>query len=317
MSDEHGDPLADIVALLRPRAVVSASLEARGPWAIRLEAYPHVKFGTVVAGRCLIALTGRRRPLRCEAGDFFMLSDPPAYVMASALTAPQRAAGPLFAAAVDGRVRLGAPPAALTSHIVGGHFAFDPSNAHLLVAALPRMMRVPASEAGALRELTGLLAREVGERSPGRALVLDRLAQVILVQAMRQLGAADMRRRASWLRALSDPQIGAALRQIHADVRTRWTLDALAQAVGMSRSAFALRFTRLVGKPPLEYAIAWRMQLARDALRTGDRAVGELAFALGYASESAFSTAFRREEGESPRAFRQRARAEGAASEVG
>ncbi|MFY0539371.1 helix-turn-helix transcriptional regulator [Nannocystis pusilla] len=141
--------------------------------------------------------------------------------------------------------------------------------------------------------------------------MLDRLAQVILVHGMRRLGAGDIGRRASWLRALADPQIGAALRQIHADVGRRWTLGELAAAVGMSRSAFALRFTRMVGKPPLEYAIAWRMQLARDALRTSERPVGELGFALGYASESAFSTAFRREVGESPRAFRGRARAAG------
>ncbi|EYF08244.1 AraC family transcriptional regulator [Chondromyces apiculatus] len=309
MQPPAGDPINDVIHLLRPEAILSAGLLARGRWGIRFEGYPHVKFGTIVAGHCVILVEGRRRAVRCEAGDVYLLGNPPAYVMASDLQAPRLDAKPLFSDAIDGVVTLGAADAGPATHIVGGHFIFDPSNAHLLMNALPLVLRVPAAAAGPLRELSGLLVRELAEQRAGRKLVLDHLAQLILVHAMRSADVGGVQRRASWLRALADPQIGLALRHIHADVGARFSLDDLAATAGMSRSALALRFKQLVGRPPLDYAIAWRMDLARDALRTTDRAVGELAFALGYASESAFSAAFRRVVGTSPRAYRQEARA--------
>ncbi|ATB46191.1 helix-turn-helix domain-containing protein [Corallococcus macrosporus] len=242
MSWLRGDPIDDVIQLLRPRTVVSAELRAAGRWGIRFQGYPHVKFGTVVAGHCVILLEGQRRVVRCEAGDVYLLGNPPPYVMASDATAPRLEAHALFSRVTDGVVTLGAAGTAPATHIVGGHFVFDASNAHLLMRALPPILRVPAASAGPLRELAGLLVRE------------------------------------------------------------------LASAAGMSRSAFAARFKQLVGRPPLDYAIGWRMDLARDALRTTERTVGELAFAFGYESESAFSTAFRRVVGMSPRAYRQRAR---------
>ena len=123
--------------------------------------------------------------------------------------------------------------------------------------------------------------------------------------ALRRLDAdGQSPARTGWLRALADPKIGAALRHIHASVKEGTSLAALARVAGMSRTTFAARFKALVGQPPLGYAIRWRMSLAKDALRTTDRAIGELAFDLGYASESAFSMAFRREVGCSPRAYR-------------
>ncbi|MFP2956284.1 AraC family transcriptional regulator [Myxococcus sp. 1LA] len=303
-----GDPIDDVIQLLRPRTVVSAELRVTGRWGIRFEGYPHVKFGTVVAGHCVILLEGRRTAVRCEAGDVYLLGNPPPYVMASDATVPRLEAHALFSRVTDGVVTLGVTGTAPATHIVGGHFVFDASNAHLLMQALPPILRVPAASAGPLRELAGLLVRELAEPRPGRGLVLDRLSQLMLVHAMRSADIVGMRRRASWLQALTDPRIGLALRRIHADVQARFSLGELASVAGMSRSAFAVRFKQLVGRPPLDYAIGWRMDLARDALRTTERTVGELAFALGYESESAFSTAFRRVVGMPPRTYRQRAR---------
>ena len=115
--------------------------------------------------------------------------------------------------------------------------------------------------------------------------------------------------RTGWLSALADPRVGAALRHIHTNVATGTSVAALAKVAGMSRTAFAARFKQLVGQAPLAYAIQWRMALAKDALRTTDRAIGALAFELGYESESAFSTAFRREVGCAPRTYRTSMRA--------
>lgn len=312
MTSLTGDPIDDVIQLLRPQTVVSAGLRASGRWGIHFEAYPHVKFGTVVAGHCVILLEGQRRTVRCEAGDVYLLGNPLPYVMASDVRVPRVEARALFSRASQGVVTLGAAGEEPTTHVVGGHFAFDASNAHLLMNALPPILRVPAAAAGSLRELAGLLVRELAEPRPGRGLVLDRLAQLILVHAMRSADLVGMRRRGSWLRALADPRIGTALRRIHADAQARFSLGELASVAGMSRSAFATRFKELVGRPPLDYAIGWRMDLARDALRTSERTVGELAFAFGYESESAFSTAFRRVVGVAPRAYRQRARAKDA-----
>ncbi len=307
-----GDPIDDVIHLLRPETVVSAALQARGRWGITFDAYPHVKFGTVVRGRCVIALRGRERGVVCEAGDVYLLGNPPPYVMASDLSARRASATSLFRRAEGGVVTLVGKGLEPATHIVGGHFVFDPANAHLLVSALPPILRVPASAAGPLRDLGRLLTSELSEERSGRALVLDRLAQLVLVYAMRSADTTGMGRRASWLRALAHPRIGRALRRIHADVSARVDLSELASIAGMSRSAFAATFKELVGRPPLDYAIAWRMDLARDALRSTDRAVGELGLALGYESESAFSAGFKRVVGTSPREYRRLSRASAA-----
>jgi AraC-like DNA-binding protein len=131
------------------------------------------------------------------------------------------------------------------------------------------------------------------------------MAPPMLTYALRWLDSEGRSpARAGWLRALTDPRIGAALRRIHTSVEMGTSLADLAHVAGMSRTAFAARFKELVGQPPLAYAIQWRMSLAKDALRTTERAIGELAFEFGYASDSAFSMAFRREVGCSPRAYR-------------
>ena len=305
------DPIADVIALLRPRAVISASLRANGPWGIRFEGYPHVKFGTIVEGHCWIALDGVATPVLLNAGDFYLLGNPPSYFMASDLDVPLRPAKPIFAAAREGVIRVGAGRrSAEATHIVGGHFAFDEHNASLLLEVLPPLLRVRTDtpEARRLGILNELLAAEVAGDLPGRSLVLDRLAQILLVHALRAHGTDQTRRGAGWLGALADPQIGGALRRMHADVARRWKLEELAASAGMSRSAFALRFKATVGTAPLDYLIQWRMKLARDALRHGTKSIAELAFAVGYESESAFSTAFRRVVGKAPKPYRLEAR---------
>jgi AraC-like DNA-binding protein len=147
--------------------------------------------------------------------------------------------------------------------------------------------------------------REVGENKAARGFVLDRIAQLILVSILRSLDRKMLRKRVGWLTALADPHIGVALRRIHRDPASSIVVGELARAAGMSRTAFAARFKALVGRPAYDYAIAWRMSLARDALvRAPARSIGQIAFDLGYKSESAFSTAFRREVGMAPRAYR-------------
>jgi AraC-like DNA-binding protein len=304
MATDVRDPLGDVLALLRPEAAVAAELRAHGRWSLAFDAYPGVKFGVVIEGECRIAIRGRAaKALR--AGDVFLLGGVPPYVIASDMETPSRSANDLLRPTANRVARLGSAREKPVAHLVGGRFALDLANAHLLIEALPEFLRIPAGEARSLRDLTRLLVDEVRAAQSGRLRVLDQLAQLVLTYALRWLDSEGKSpARTGWLRALADPRIGAALRHVHSSVETGTSVADLARVAGMSRTAFAARFRDLVGQPPLAYAIQWRMSLAKDALRTTDRAIGELAFKLGYESESAFSMAFRREVGRSPRAYR-------------
>jgi len=299
-----GDPIEDVLALLRTKTVLSARIDARGPWALRFDAFPHVKFGTIARGRVFVRFE-HERPQVLEAGDVYVLCNAPSYVVASDLDAPVRPAAALFRRPPRETVRIGRQRGVAEVRIIGGYFQFDPEHAHWVTSVLPPLLRVPANAAEAAHELAQLLVREVGENRAARGFVLDRLAQLLLVTILRSLDRTKLRKRVGWVAALADPRIGIALRCIHRDPASSIAVGDLARAAGMSRTAFAARFKALVGRPAYDYAIAWRMTLAQAVLvRDPARSIGQIAFDLGYQSESAFSTAFRREVGMAPRAYR-------------
>ncbi|WP_308344156.1 AraC family transcriptional regulator [Streptomyces sp. MK37H] len=300
------DPIADAIGLLRPRTVVEAGLHAAGPWAVRFDPFPHVKLGVVVRGECWLALEGLE-PVRLNEGDFYLLGNPPPYVLASSPTVKPRSAKPLWDSAVDGAVRIG-PKDEEDTYLCGGHFSFDDMNAPILIDVLPPLVHVHAADPRGrlLAHLSELMVAETETTAVGGSLVLDHLAQILFVHMLRA-HADESGRPTGWLGALNDDGIGAALRAMHADVAHHWTLKELASISCMSRSVFAASFKKQVGTAPLTYLIEWRMSLARDALRRGTQSISELAFATGYESESAFSTAFRRVVGSSPKQFRDTA----------
>ncbi|MCB9763902.1 MAG: AraC family transcriptional regulator [Alphaproteobacteria bacterium] len=301
------DPLQDVLTLLRPRAAIAAELRAHGPWRLAFTDHAGIKFGVIVQGGCGLFLPGRPAEA-LRAGDIFLLTRPPPYEMASDAAARPLVARSLFSGNDARTTIIGDASATPVLQAIGGHFDVDATNVHLL-ECLPMFVRIPAAGAGALRDVIRLLVDEVRQDEPGRLRVLDQLAQLVLTYTLRWLdGDGRALDRAGWLKALADPRIGASLRHIHGSVAQGTSLDELAGVAGMSRTAFTTRFKELVGHPPLTYALRWRMSLAKDALRTTDRRIGELAFELGYKSESAFSLAFRREVGASPRAFRVSAR---------
>ncbi|HEY1101282.1 MAG TPA: AraC family transcriptional regulator, partial [Myxococcota bacterium] len=195
------------------------------------------------------------------------------------------------------------------ARIVTGRIAVDVDHAALLLDVLPPVVKVAGPT---LQRLIAILDSELDlPNAAGHAVAVDAVALGLLVQVLRSIddvgSATGTGRRATrgWLRGLGDPQIGAVLRVLHKDVAARPDLHDLAGTAGMSRSAFAARFTQLVGESPHAYAIRWRMTLAKDALRTTSTPIGSIGFALGYESESAFSAAFKREVGVAPRAFRE------------
>lgn len=300
----HRDPISEVIGLLRPRTV-GGCLHAAGPWAVRFEAFPHVRFGTVVRGGAWLVVEGRAN-VALEEGDFFLLANPPRYVLGSAPDVKPRSAKALLAASPDGGIRI-RPERPEEAFVCGGHFVFDDQNAPLLLDFLPPLVLVRAQDPriSLISRVNDLLVHEVEANAVGGDLVIDRLAQVLLVHMLRA-HAETPDRPAGWLAALRDDRIGAALRAMHADLSRPWTVEELAQVAMMSRSAFSASFKLHVGMAPLEYLIEWRMAIARDALARRTKSISELAFATGYESESAFSTAFRRVVGVSPKQFREK-----------
>ena len=151
------------------------------------------------------------------------------------------------------------------------------------------------------------MAVEAGELRPGGEAVITRLGDILVIQAIRAWMESDPAAQRGWLGALQDPQIGRAISNIHRDPARNWTVASLAQEMAMSRSAFAARFTELVGEPVMRYVARWRMHVAVAALKEEGATVGQLADRLGYRSEAAFSRAFKRVIGVSPGAIRRSA----------
>jgi transcriptional regulator GlxA family with amidase domain len=192
---------------------------------------------------------------------------------------------------------------------VCGCFRFEDRKNDLLIGALPPVVVLRAERNRAvpwLEATLGFIASEVQSGRPGASIVVNRLADVLFIQILRGYLAQLSSELPGWLRALSEPQIGAALSLVHQNPEQAWTVGSLASRVGMSRSAFAERFAHAVGIPPLEYVTRWRMQKAAGLLRDGSATLAEVAGRVGYDSESAFSKAFKRSLGTTPGAYRRR-----------
>lgn len=275
------DPLSQLIALLQPRSLLWKSMASKGRWSRKFPANRGVVFCAVTAGECLAMLPGDAAR-HLAAGDFILLAAPPAWELRSHGSSSVR--------------------------LLGGHFSLAPANADLLVELLPRLIEVRAGpETGdRLHRLVELIGEEAAEDRPGRALMLERLVEAMLVEAIRRQALRPEALRPGLLAGLADPQVALALRAIHGDARQAWTVDRLAALAAMSRSAFADRFTRVVGRAPIGYLLQWRMALARNALRAGKPRLDALAASLGYGSASAFSTAFSRAVGCSPARFASR-----------
>jgi AraC-like DNA-binding protein len=307
------DPLSQLIGLLRPRTVFSKGISGAGRWGVRYSAFGQPSFCAVLEGGCLLALQGSKlgSAVALQAGDFVLLPATPGFTMTSAEPPPARelvrmdAKASASASPPSGELRHGRRGGRPEVRLLGGYFAFDSPDAALLVAMLPPLLHVRGVER--LATLVRLVADEAGQRRAGRDLVLARLVELLLVEALRALPGDDAP--PGLLRGLADPRLALALRALHADPARPWTVDQLAKKAALSRSSFFERFTRAVGQPPMEYLLAWRMAMAKELLRgrEGKLSVGQVAERVGYGSGSTFSTAFRRWVGRSPAGLRAEA----------
>jgi AraC-like DNA-binding protein len=235
-------------------------------------------------------------PLTLEAGDFVLLPATPGFTMSGFEPARLERFDPNVTSKVLGEVRHGTRGGRPDVRLLGGWFVFDSPDTALLVSLLPSLVHVRGVER--LSTLVRLVGEEASERKAGRDLVLSRLVEVLLIEALRATPGEDAP--PGLLRGLADAHLAPAIRQVHGDIARAWTIAQLAKTAALSRSAFFERFTRIVGLPPMEYLLAWRMAVAKDLLRRHDRGISEVAEQVGYSSASTFSTAFSRHVGQPP-----------------
>ena len=289
------DPLSEVIALLQPRTVFSKRISGAGKWGVRYSDFGQPSFCVVLEGSCRLAVDGER-PVTLEAGDFVLLPATPAFTLSGFEPVRPERIDPKVAPSPTGEIRHGTRGGRADVRLLGGYFVFDSPDAALMVSLLPALVHVRGVER--LSVLVRLVAEESSEQRSGRDLVLTRLVEVLLIEALRCTTNDDAP--PGLLRGLSDARIAPAIRQMHAHVARAWTVPQLAKAAALSRSAFFDRFTRTVGLSPMEYLLTWRMAVARDLLRREDLGVAAVAERVGYASASTFSTAFSRHVGQPP-----------------
>jgi AraC-like DNA-binding protein len=297
------DPLSDVLSLLKPQSYVSAGFDAGGDWAIQFDDQSgRIKCYAVISGQCWLAVEGVSEPVQLSAGESFVLPSGRPFRLASDLGLEAVPARAVFPPARAGGVVTHNGGGDL--FLVGSRFAVSGRHAEVLLRTLPPIVHIRReADQAALRWSVERMMDELREAKPGASLVAQHLAHMMLVQALRLHLAEGLKGRVGWFFALADNQISRAIGAMHADPSHRWTLQELAQHAGMSRSTFAQRFRETVGETPLEYLTRWRMLVAGDRLINSRDALAETAFSVGYESESAFSTAFKRVMGVSPRQY--------------
>lgn len=306
------DPLDDVFAAMRVESALYARLEVTAPWGISFTGGTSSRFGLVVHGACWLSVD-EQVPVHLSRGDCYVLSRGLPYVLRDDPRSPTRSCTEVVRDHVGGTVALGGGGERAT--IITGWFTFDERGARPLLDLMPSVLlaRIEQGRTDLIESTLRLLNEETERPGLGSHLVVSRLADIILVQAIRAQAAEQTG--TGWLAALSDQRIGRALQAMHADFARDWTVAELADLAGMSRSGFAALFNERVGEPPLSYLTRWRMFRAGHLLRQSTTSIGEIADTIGYRSEAAFNKAFKRSVGMGPGAYRRAERAVPSASQ--
>jgi len=303
MAISAGDPLASFVALLKPEPSIAKLVIGGGRWRVERTNMANPFYCAIVEGTCLLTIRDQT-PIILHTGDFVLVPEVFDFTMSS-IDPPLDGAPNLPLETSPGIFRLGATDEPVNVQCLVGHSNFASPDRKLLVSLLPSMIHVRAN--GRLVALVQMIQEETQSDRAARDMVLGRLLELLLVEALRSV--ENTMAEPGLLRGLADPQIALALRQIHADPGAILSIRGLAAAAGMSRSTFFDRFHGELGSAPMEYVATWRMAVAKEMLVRGNIPMAELARRVGYGSASAFSMAFARHVGTPPGAFAARRKA--------
>lgn len=288
------DPLAEVVTLLRPSAPFAKLSSGSGRWIVRRAEAGRLFYCAVLDGMSRLVVDGRE-PMILEPGDFVLIPSAFDFSMSS-LEPPNNTDETAHVVLPHGEVRLGDPSGAPDVRMLVGYCIFASLDAPLLVSLLPQLVHVRGERR--LTTLVELVREEARERRPAREIILARLLEVLLIEALRS--AAGTAASPSLVRGLADERLAIAIRRMHEHPSKPWTVAQLASEAALSRSAFFERFSRAVGVTPMEYLLGWRMALAKNLLRHKDITVAQVAEQVGYRSASTFSVAFTRHVGLPP-----------------
>lgn len=303
------DPLGEALHLLQLTGCVYARSELSAPWGVELPPLEgHMMFHVVTSGSCWLEIDGSE-DFELRPGSLALV---PHGLGHKLLDQRGGASKPFFDLPIERiteryeflRWGGGGAECRLICVVV----RFEHANAERLIDALPPVLHLDAERGGDdrwLNDTLRFLAREAEALRPGGETVITRLADILVIQILRHWIESEAEVETGWLAALRDERLGRAITAVHREPGADWTLDSLARAAAMSRSAFAARFTTMLGEPAMRYVTRWRLQLARKRLRESDEAAAHVAEALGYRSEAAFCRAFKREFGVSPGADRR------------
>ena len=306
------DPLSDVLRAVRLDGAFFYAVQASEPWSVEAvaakELTPRVLPGAehlisyhiLTSGRCWGGLTGEPA-VELAPGDVIVFPHGDRHVMSSD---PRLRSVPATPGRFPETVTLG-DGGEVAATFVCGFLGCDRRPFNPLLSTLPRQLHLPGLSSGWRQSFARQVVEESQARRAGADSVLTRLAELMFVEVLRRYVETLPPGQRGWLAGLRDDAVGRALGLLHGDPAHPWTLDELAAGVAMSRSAFADRFTTLVGQPPMQYLAQWRMQLAAGRLATGKAKVAAIAEEVGYESEEAFSRAFKRLMGVSPGVWRR------------
>ncbi|WP_064696912.1 AraC family transcriptional regulator [Rhizobium aegyptiacum] len=296
------DPLADMVTLLQPVARHSKLVSGAGTWRVKRQETGQPFYCVVVEGSSRLSAEDVQIILR--EGDFILIPAAHSFTMSSLDEGLSPGIDPLTVTMLADETRHGDPEGVPSARLLVGHFAFGSPDAALLVSLLPRIIHIRGDSR--LSAIVQLVTDEAHAERPGKNMILARLLEVLLVEALRS--NAGEKAPLGILRGLSDARLSLAIRRLHENPAREWTVEQLAGEAALSRSAFFNRFRRAVGLAPMEYLISWRMALAKNLLRQDEIGIQEIAERVGYGSASAFSTAFTRFVGLPPSRYAEQAR---------
>jgi AraC-like DNA-binding protein len=265
-------------------------------------------FHHIVEGECLVAVDGQA-PCVLSAGDIVLLPRNEIHRLGDRLDMKAVATDDLVPQANGvGMARIdhggGGTECKIVCGFLGGDAQLQP-----LIATLPSVMKMSVRDTPGgdwIAQSFRYGARQLADGDPGAATIMAKMSELLFVEAVRRYLTTMPDERTGFLAGLRDPAVGKALALLHTQVARAWTAEDLASAVNLSRSAFAERFTALIGQPPMTYLTGWRMQVAAHKLREGRLSIGQIAFDIGYESEAAFTRAFKRELGTPPATWRKR-----------
>jgi AraC-like DNA-binding protein len=296
------DPLSDVLSLLNPRGYMAGGIDAGGDWSFQFDQDPYFRCFAIVSGECWLSVKGVDEAVSLQEGDFVVLPHGCAFRLASDLAVAPVDIMTVITAPLNGNIFCWNGGGACVA--LSALFTFSGNDADILLGVLPPLVHIRKdADRAAMRWYLERMMKVARGPQPGGILLGEHLAQMMLIEVLGLYLGDTVTGGVGWLSALADKQISAAITAMHENPGYRWTLQTLAERVGMSRSAFAVRFKDKVGTSAMEYLTRWRMRRAGQKLLNSNEPVSSIASSLGYESESAFGFAFKREMGYSPRQY--------------